>query len=116
MRFSLLTILLGTFGGILLTVHLFTQVLSSTSQLFILIFFLMQLLIAWWCSAKLFSLPWRAPTLIILFLTIGTLALLVFSVPSGQVSPESPLTSVYRGPQRFSKLSPAWLLDEGDQI
>jgi dienelactone hydrolase len=74
--------------------------------------------IAWWAVAA--RLAWRRPSLVILglalMLTLGLGAASKICSPSGQVSANSRLTSIYRKDARFNRFSPAWLVEEADQI
>lgn len=118
LRAGLLVAFLASACGSVLALLLLVVATHLNSQLFALAVLVASAVTAWRVALHRFR--WRRPRSRVLLpstaLVIGLFALAVWNSPTGFAAPESPLTSVYRGSARFCRLSPAWLVDEADQI
>ena len=117
-RVGLSAVLLASIGGWILSLLLLVVATRFHSQLFGMAVLVALSVTSWWAAAKCFH--WRSPRSgVIVFaivLVVGLYALAAWCSPTGWVPPGSRLTSVYRGPNRFNRFSPAWLVDEADQV
>ena len=75
-------------------------------------------LTSWWAIVKRCRRrsPPRVVTIPAAILAASFYSSAALWAPSGRVSPESSLRSEYRGQARVSRFSPAWLVDEADQV
>ncbi|MBF0500582.1 MAG: prolyl oligopeptidase family serine peptidase [Candidatus Riflebacteria bacterium] len=117
-RIGLLMLFLGSAGAEIRALSLVMVARQTSSQLFGLTVMPLLSITAWWAMANLFA--WRSPSPVIisigLVLTCGLGIGCKICSPTGHVSPGSHLVSVYKSSARFSFFSPAWLIDEADQV
>ena len=115
---GLLAALLGSGGGWFLTVLLLVVATRTNSRFFGAAILITLSMMSWYIAAMLFR--WQPPkfglTILVIVLVVCLLIVSSWWSPIGLSSSESRLTSVYRGQKHFNRLSPAWLIDEADQI
>lgn len=119
-RIGLGLALLASASGTEVAALLVVVAATSRSRVCGLAVALVLVLSAWWCLASLRPLS-RRPTATqvaaVLVTASGLLAWCIADSPSEQLPPGTRgFGSVFRSPQRFRRLSPAWIVPERDQV
>ena len=111
-------VLVGSMSVTALSLLLLFVATHAGSRLFALSVLTLSALAGWWAMSV--RRRWQAPRLPMILATLGLAVALWISAawvsPSGESQQDSPLISIYRGAHRFSRVSPAWVVDEADQI
>jgi len=117
-RSGLNIVLLFSVCGSIIALLLLFVATHLNSRCFALAVLVVLLFSAWYAMSKRFR--WRLPRFMVVLLSIVLVVCLLVlakrNSPTGMVTPESCITSVYRGAARFCRFSPAWLVDEADQV